>query len=144
MKIISIAFSFMITGVFALFPLSLFSETAWHCTVQDGEDKEWVGIHYYQRAALNIAYDECKKSSQLPQSCKATSSNCDSYVDGFSTRPLWQCGALDKMAMFWKSDGYRRADDAVLAAKAFCQDRSAMPETCYTTLLMCKNLNPLD
>ena len=120
------------------------AQTTWHCIARDAEGQKWVSSSSYKRTALNSAYDACKKASKTSSTCKITAGDCDSYFDGISTRPQWQCTALDQLAMVWKSDTYRHADDASLAAKSFCADRSALPETCFTSLLFCKNLNPLD
>ena len=118
-------------------------ETTWHCVAEDADNKQWLGINTNQRESLNIAFDSCKKMSKLPATCKTTTSQCDLYVGSLSTNPLWECDAIDQLSMIWKSDVYRHADDAALAAKAFCKDRSALPDTCFINLLFCKNLNPL-
>lgn len=115
----------------------------WQCIATDSRANEWKGEGSYQKNAINNARDLCKQESKEPNSCKTSIENCDSFLDSISTSPLWRCTALDQMAMVWKSEIYRKADDAALAAKAFCMERSAMPETCYTYLFFCKNLNPL-
>lgn len=129
--------------VWGLLSFNQINAMSWQCISTDSDYNEWKGEGSYQRNALNSAYDLCKKQSKNPVSCKVSSENCDSFIGSVSTSPLWQCSALDKMAMVWKSEMYRKADDAALAAKAFCQERSALPETCYINLLFCKNLNPL-
>lgn len=66
--------------------------------------------------------------------------NCELFIDGVSTSPAWQCSALDQMAKVWVNNPYPNRDDAALAAKAYCQDNSGFPDTCYVNLLTCKNI----
>ena len=113
----------------------------WQCTASDGDEKQWVATGDYERSATNKAYEGCKKSSKLPLSCKVAKENCEAIINGVSTRPMWQCTALDQMAKAWPSSFYTHRDDAALAAKAYCQQRSSMPDSCYINLLTCKNLN---
>lgn len=116
-------------------------DNTWHCNAYDGEERQWVASSAYQRTALNKAYEACKKESAKPLSCKAAKEYCDASIQGISTSPMWQCTALDQMAQPWKSSLYIHRDDAALGAKAFCHERSAMPDTCYINLLTCKNIN---
>lgn len=122
----------------------LYAQTSWQCTATDVENIVWTSAASYERMALNQSLDACKKASKAPQTCHVSERDCESFYNGVATRPLWQCTAIDKSAIAWKSDTYRHADDAAIAAKSFCEDRSALPETCFTNLLFCKNLNPLD
>lgn len=116
----------------------------WHCTAEDAMNKQWLSISNYQKTALNTAMEACKKNSQEPQTCKTSNESCDLYINGVSTSPAWQCTALDQMAKVWRSNPYHNRDDAALAAKAFCQQRSGFPDTCYVNLLTCENTNVLE
>lgn len=112
----------------------------WQCTSSDGEDKQWVVNSSYERQAINKAFDACKKESRLPESCKTAHAACEAFVNGLSTRPLWQCTALDRFAKPWISNHYRHRDDAAIAAKAYCEEKSRAPDSCYINLLTCRNL----
>ena len=104
--------------------------------------KNGIVDSYYQLAAINKALDACKKQSQFPANCKVAKARCEAFVNGISTRPMWQCTALDQMAKVWPSKIYVHRDDAAIAAKAYCQQGSSFPDTCYINLMTCKNLNP--
>lgn len=114
----------------------------WRCSAYDAQNKEWVGQSDYQLTSLNRAYEACKKQSQVPATCKTSKEDCDSIVDGISTRSMWRCVALDLAANAWPSNIYDQAGDAAFAAKAYCQANSSLPETCYVYLFTCRNLNP--
>lgn len=122
-------------------PANTGSGNFWKCTVFDQDQNQWVGKGEFERIATNKAYDACKKQSKFPQSCKAAKENCEGIVSGRSTRTMWQCTALDDMAKPWKGAFYVHADDAAIGAKAFCKDKSALPDTCYINLLSCNNIN---
>lgn len=135
-----------------LIPPTLFASTViaeeniltgnyWRCSTYDAENKEWSMNSSYEKIALNKSYDECKKNSALPKSCKTAKETCEAFVNGVSTRPMWQCTALDQMAKTWPSNVYTHRDDAAIAARAYCQQKSAFPDTCYINLMTCKNLN---
>lgn len=111
----------------------------WQCTTYDASNKQWSAASAYQRVALNFAYDLCKKESILPNTCKAAENNCEQFIQGISVKPMWQCTALDKTATAWNSNLYSQRDDAALAAKAFCRQKSIVPETCYVNLVTCIN-----
>ncbi|ARG97545.1 hypothetical protein [Legionella micdadei] len=113
----------------------------WRCTAFDGEDKEWTVDSSYEISAVNKAFEECKKQSKVPSSCKTAKEACEAFVNGKSTRPMWRCTALDQMAKTWLSNVYTHRDDAAIAAKAYCEQNSAFPDTCYINLMTCKNLN---
>lgn len=117
------------------------SGSYWQCTTVDNQEKQWVEISTYDRVAMNKAYDACKKQSTNPSSCKTSKANCEYFFNGQSTRPAWQCVALDLMSKPWPSNIHSQRDDAALEAKAYCQQHSGMPESCYINLLTCKNLN---
>lgn len=120
---------------------TLSSSSYWQCSAHDSTDKQWVAKSVYERAATNQAYDGCKKQSTNPTSCKIAKEFCEYFANGKSNRPMWQCTALDLMAKPWVSNTYSQRDDAAIAAKAYCQEQSSMPDTCYINLLTCKNLN---
>jgi len=117
---------------------------AWHCTAEDEAHKQWTSSSNYERAAVNKAFEQCKKESQFPESCKTSHNDCDYVVNGYSTKPMWQCKAMDQMAKIWPSNFYAQRDDAAIAAKAYCQQRSSFPDTCYINLITCKNVNEQD
>jgi len=116
-------------------------EDYWLCSTHDQTNKLWTAKSAYKKAAINLAYDSCKKTSALPQTCKTSNSNCDHYIQGMSTRPLWRCTTLDEMASAWKSNYYSNRIDAALASKSYCKNKSPVPETCYTNLVTCFNYN---
>lgn len=117
------------------------NDTYSQCTVTDTTGKQWVVKHQYERTAINLAVEACKKESTIPISCKSAHEACESFTHGISNRPLWRCTALDRAAKSWVSNTYDKRDDAALAAKAYCQENSTMPGTCYINMLTCKNLN---
>jgi hypothetical protein len=113
----------------------------WSCTAYDAENKEWNGKSGYELAAINKAYEACRKQSKIPTSCKTAKESCEVFMNGVSTRPMWRCTALDQMAKTWPSNVYTHRDDAAIAAKAYCEQGSSFPDTCYINLMTCKNLN---
>lgn len=113
----------------------------WECHVRDSTNKRWVGVSAYELTASTKAMDYCKKESSVPLSCRAEQDECEGFINNESTRANWQCTALDQMAKAWNSTYYRHQDDAALAAEADCRQHSPYPETCYTNLLTCRNLN---
>lgn len=113
----------------------------WKCVVSDAEHKQYAAQSAYKRTALNKAYDDCKKTSQHPASCKAAIENCEAFIDGLTTRPMWQCVALDFYANPFVSNIYRHKYDAAFAAQAYCRDNSEYPDSCYINLITCGNLN---
>lgn len=117
------------------------AQNDWQCVAHDGLNQQWQGQSDYQRAAINIAFDACKKSSEDPGSCHVANADCEYFLNGQTTRPMWRCIALDQMAREWPSNVYPQRDDAAIAARAYCQDKSGFPDTCYTNLMTCKNLN---
>lgn len=114
------------------------------CTAYDAENKQWVVSSNYQLTSINRAFDICKKQSKVPASCKISKEDCEVFIDGMSTRPMWRCMALDQAAVSWFSNIYTHRDDAALAAKAYCRERSTLPETCYIHIFTCRNLNARD
>lgn len=133
---IAIIFLFLSTPCFA------FDENNyWQCSSHDSEDNQWIAKSQYERTAVNKAFEACKKSSRNPSSCQTAKEMCMSIINGVNTQAMWQCTALDQMAKHWASDIYVHRDDAALGAKAHCEQRSAMPMSCYINLMTCKNLN---
>ncbi len=113
----------------------------WLCAVYDRTEKNWSARSNYRLTAINKAYEACKKESEQPASCKAAKEHCEAYVGGLPTSPLWQCTALDFYANPYVSIVYKKKYDAALASRAFCEDNSDYPESCYINLIACENLN---
>ena len=113
----------------------------WECAAQDAEQKQWVIKSPYERVASTKAFEACKKQSIAPISCKIPKENCDYFSNGLNTHPMWRCLALDQMSKLWRSEIHTNRDEAALESKAFCQQHSPMPESCYINLMTCKNLN---
>ncbi len=117
------------------------SANYWQCLLVDADNKEWSAQGNYKLMALNRAFEACKKQSIIPNSCKISAANCEAFFQGKSTRSVWRCQALDRNGDSWFSNSYANKDDAALAAKAYCQDNSKIPETCYAFPFICRNLN---
>ncbi|MFI4919013.1 MAG: hypothetical protein ACHP65_05605 [Legionellales bacterium] len=113
----------------------------WQCVTLDADNKAWSAKKEYQKSALNIAFAACKKESRVPSTCKTSQSNCEAFNKGRSTSAMWQCTALDQNAMTWQSNYYSLRDNAALGAKAFCNEKSTVPDTCSINLLACVNAN---
>lgn len=113
----------------------------WQCIARDTNQKQWIIKSNYQRNAINLALEACKKESTLPTTCQALDDDCDSLINGFSTKPLWRCIALDQTATPWIGKLSSNRDNAALSAKASCKNQSTLPESCYINMLTCKNLN---
>lgn len=109
----------------------------WQCITHDNSNKEWIARSDYQKVALNIAFESCKKESSTPETCRASDDNCEGFYQGMSTRPMWKCKALDQLALSWESNFYAQRDDAALGAKAYCKQKSEVPDTCYINMLSC-------
>ena len=135
---------FFLSVSFFLITNNGWAEGNWQCTARDSTDKEWKASSDYERVAINHAFETCKRESSLPSSCKTSKQDCETFINGVSTRPLWRCIALDQMGKPWQSNLYPHRDDAAIAAKAYCQDQSGFPDTCYINLMTCKNLNLRD
>lgn len=117
------------------------ADEIWECRAHDSVHLQWIAKSDYQRVALTKALNACKKQSAYPNQCKIEKEDCELFVNGFTTRPMWQCTALDQLSKVWRSSIYRQRDDAAIAAKSYCKHHSAIPDTCYINLLMCRNLN---
>ncbi|OGV39212.1 MAG: hypothetical protein A3F46_08585 [Legionellales bacterium RIFCSPHIGHO2_12_FULL_42_9] len=113
----------------------------WQCTTTDAESKVWTIDGNYQLTAINESFAACKKQSAYPKSCKTSKKNCEHFVNGQSTRPMWRCVALDRAASIWPSNVYAVRDDAALAGLAYCKDNSDIPASCYMNMITCRNLN---
>ncbi|KTD36290.1 hypothetical protein Lnau_1274 [Legionella nautarum] len=138
--------SFIILFLFcSIFSLAMAADLSngnyWTCSAHDAENMEWVINSSYEITAIHKAFDECKKQSKIPTSCKVSEAACEEFVNGISTRPKWQCIALDQTAKEWPSNAHADRDDAAIAAKSYCQQHSSFPDTCYINLMTCKNLN---
>ncbi len=123
------------------YAITVVESTYWKCTVSDAENRQWPGQADYQVSAINRALENCKRESKVPKTCKAAKEACEMIVNGVTTRPMWRCLALDQAAVPWFSNIYDHGDDAAMAAKAYCQANSTLPETCYVYLFNCRNLN---
>ncbi len=134
---------FVITLLFTqpVWSATLDMNNHWQCTTTDNMHIQWIAKNNSKQIALNHAFDECKKNSQQPASCQTSNETCENIVQGMNTKPMWQCTALDQLAKPWDSNIYDKRDDAAIAAKAYCEERSSMPQTCYINLLTCKDLN---
>lgn len=127
---------------FLLLPFHLLwagTSKSWQCTATDAQSKQWIIRNHYERQATNEAYALCKKESQVPQTCTVAHEACEAFVNGVSTQIVWKCTALDRFAKPWISIAYRNRDDAAIAAKAYCEEQSQAPDSCYINLLTCKN-----
>ena len=113
----------------------------WQCITKDSNDQQWSARSGYKKVALNSAFVSCKKESQKPATCKASLANCEGFFQGISIKPMWRCTALDEIAEPWQSNFYPQRDDAALAAKAYCKEKSTIPDTCYINLVTCMNYN---
>jgi hypothetical protein len=134
-------FLFHFSAIQAQIVIKSVSDNYWQCTSSDKEHNQWLAKSQFELSATNRAMEACKKQSQYPQSCKAPKESCDAIINGYSTRPMWQCTALDVMAKPWRSSFYVQRDDAALGAKNYCRQKSSLPDTCYINLLTCNNLN---
>lgn len=116
-------------------------EITWECVAKDDSHKQWVAHSNYQRNANIRALESCKKESNLPATCQTLDSDCDSLINGRSTRPLWRCVALDHLATPWYSHPSRDRTAAALSAKNICKEKSPLPESCYINMITCTNLS---
>ncbi len=119
----------------ALFPNSSY----WQCVTQDQTKRTWSASSGYQKTAYNLAIAACKKESTVPMSCMAHHTSCTAFNQSLNQRAQWRCTALDVNADPWISNYYANPDDAALAAKAFCQDNSTVPGSCYINMVTCTN-----
>ncbi len=125
----------------------IWASNEWRCVAHDKEKNEWIGKNAYERVAANKAIEACKKQSSTPISCIVAHQSCAYFVEGknvgtdpMSDSSLWQCTSLDQKAIVWKGEPSESRDDAALAAKHYCEEHSAIPDTCYINLLMCRKL----
>ena len=117
------------------------ADEQWECRSHDSVNLQWLAKSDYQRVATTVALDACKKKSAFPSACKTEIEDCELFINGVTTRPMWRCTALDQLSKVWRSTIYKHRDDAAMAAKSYCHHHSGMPDTCYINLLMCHNLN---
>ena len=116
------------------------SENTWSCTAKDIDKKTWSVTHMYQKPAMTIALSACKKQSRMPTSCKLKESDCELLVNGISTKPIWQCEALDETGVPFEGKLNPDRDTAALSAKANCKENSSVPDSCYIYPFTCTNL----
>lgn len=113
----------------------------WKCTISDSANLIWNNESVFKRKASNLIFDACKNESTDPESCKPDNIRCDSFLNGISTTPIWECMALDSNATPWFGDISSQRDEAALSAKAECTHKSQIPATCYMHMLTCRNRN---
>ena len=113
----------------------------WQCIATDQAKKEWTMQSNYHVTALNRSLALCKKNSEFPRSCRAPRESCEQFINGRTTRPMWQCSSIDYRGFAWHSNEYLHKYDAALAAKTLCRQHSDKPGTCLVNLLTCKNKN---
>jgi hypothetical protein len=135
---------FVISLPFTVCAEPLISGNYWQCITTDRTNKHWTAVSIYQKIAQNFAFASCKKESTTPTSCKTSRQHCEQFIDGVSVQPMWECLALDRTAAPWRSNRYSNRWDAALGAKAYCQQKSVVPGTCYVNLVTCVNKNSLD
>lgn len=140
-KVIGIAYVFSFMSISASADSGVDMNNYWECHAYDSTQKEWTAQGTYDRVAVNKAFSACKKQSTAPNTCQAPKETCEVFINGKTTRPMWRCASLDQLSKVWRSGIYSQRNDAALAAKAYCHQHSAMPDTCYINLLMCRNLN---
>lgn len=116
----------------------------WRCLSHDATNRQWVADDSYEIVATNKSFGACKKESPYPGTCKTSKEACELFVNGLTTRPMWMCTAFDQRATTYNSIIYSNQDDAALAAKAYCRQKSPIPDTCYIHTITCKNLNLRD
>ena len=123
------------------------NEDYWQCSAHDNQEKEWSAKSSYERVASNKAFEACKKESQVPNSCKPILESCAFSGERVDNEALlypqhegsgWQCTALDQNARAWVGKVHTNQDSAALDAKAYCQQHSSSPDSCYINLLTCK------
>ena len=122
----------------------LISGNFWRCLTQDATYRQWVVDDSYEIVATNKSFDSCKKESAYPGTCKTSKEACELFINGVTTRPMWMCTAFDHKATPWTSIIYSNQDDAALAAKAYCRQKSPLPDSCYIHTITCKNINSRD
>ncbi len=111
----------------------------WLCKTHDETNTFWSAKNIYQKIALNFSYAQCKRNSRLPATCRTSKANCEKFVAGVNIMPMWECTAFDRAAFAWTSNRYPHREDAALAAKAYCKQKSPIPDTCYINLITCMN-----
>lgn len=122
-------------------PINENIDNYWQCSTRDSSENQWLVKDIYQRVASNKSFDACKKQSNAPMTCQIPRNNCEYFVNGLTTRPMWRCVALDRTAQPWLGNVNANQDDAALDAKDYCKEGSTVPDTCYINMLTCKNLN---
>ena len=116
----------------------------WQCHAEDDSRHQWFSHSSFARVALNHALQNCKRTSTSPHTCQANRENCEQFISGINTKPLWRCTAFDRAATRWRSNNYAHRDDAAFAARATCREKSTIPETCYVNFITCINRIGMD
>lgn len=138
-KLLVLIIAFISTSAFGLSKSN--SLNYWKCSIKDNENRVWTASNSYQKIAFNVAIDNCKKGSKVPASCMASKSTCVNYSNGINMTPMWECTAIDESAEPWVSNPNPQREEAALSAKAYCQENSQLPDTCYINLITCININ---
>lgn len=126
--------------ILALLTSSAISADFWRCQSEDEAERIWKVDDVYQKRAINAAYAFCKKQSKYPKSCHVAKTGCQFFANGVNTDQLWVCSALDKLSQLWPSNPYPNRNDAVVAAREYCQQKSQASDSCYVNLLTCKSI----
>lgn len=113
----------------------------WQCASHDISGKQWLAESSFQRAAINKAWQSCKKNSHDPGSCETAKAYCEMVYLGRVIRSKWVCSSMDQMGHRWRSDTHNTRNDAVTGARMMCREQSTFPGSCYVRLMTCKNLN---
>ena len=132
---------FMLFSCIAFSASGFAAEDNWVCKARDKANIEWSAQNAYQKAAINLAFEACKKKSKMPATCKTSIEDCEGFKQGISTKSFWYCVAFDAQATPWKSNYYQRKDEAALAAETYCKSKSAIPDTCFINFITCTNIN---
>ena len=117
--------------------------SAWQCTAIDSTNNQWEARYSFQKMAINIALDLCKKSSTHPTTCRVSAQNCKGLNLEANSELLWRCTALDRSAATWNSNFYSDKTEAAMAAMNFCNSKSSLPDTCYLNFVTCMNSNDI-
>src|SRR5688572_19701834 len=81
------------------FMMNVHGNTIWDCQIKDEAGVQWNIRNPYRLKSLTLALDACRKESQNPLSCHKKNIQCEAFVNGISTTPLWKCRAMDANAV---------------------------------------------
>ena len=117
------------------------SQTSWKCISHDNSNTSWSTTNHYKKVALSLAFEQCKKQSYQPASCRIQAEDCHYYSDGRDTTPMWQCTAVDEEAEGYTGTAYPNRIDAAFGSMAHCKQMSSSPDTCFINMITCININ---